>query len=86
MSELLEPKLDLLGRELKPGQFVAFCQSNSLYVGRVKKVAKVMIRVERIKTIRYMSEEVNKYPSDCCILDDKSMTWWLLKNVGPNDN
>jgi hypothetical protein len=86
MSELLEPKLDLLGRELKPGQFVAFCQSNTLYVGRIKKVAKVMVRVERLKTIRYMSEEVNKYPEDCCIISEKEMTWWLIKNVGPKHN
>lgn len=86
MSELLEPKLDLLGRELKPGQFVAFCQSNTLYVGRIKKIAKVMVRVERLKTIRYMSEEVNKYPEDCCIISEKEMTWWLIKNVGPKHN
>lgn len=85
MLEQPKPKLDLLGRELKPGQFIAFCQSNTLFVGRVKKVAKLMIRVERLKTHRYMSEEVNKYPEDCCILSEKEMTWWLIKNVGTND-
>lgn len=86
MLEQPKPKLDLLGRELKPGQFIAFCQSNTLFVGRVKKVAKLMIRVERLKTHRYMSEEVNKYPEDCCILGEKEMTWWLLKNVGTENN
>jgi len=86
MSEQPNVKLDLLGRELKAGQFVAFCQANSLYIGRVKKVAKIMVRVERMKTKRYMSEEVNKYPEDCVILNEKEMTWWLLKNVGPNSN
>jgi hypothetical protein len=79
-------KLDLLGRVLKIGQFVAFCQVNTLYIGKVKKIAKVMIRVERIKTTRYMSEEVNKYPEDCCIISEKEMTWWLLKNVGSKNN
>lgn len=86
MSEQSSPKLDLLGRELKVGQFVAFCQSNTLYVGRIKKVAKIMVRVERLKTIRYMSEEINKYPEDCCIISEKEMTWWLIKNVGPKHN
>lgn len=86
MIEESNLKLDLLGRELKAGQFVAFCQSNTLYIGKIKKVARVMVRVERVKTSKYLSEEVNKYPEDCCILSEKEMTWWLLKNVGPKNN
>jgi len=83
-SEMNIIKRDLLGKELKIGQFVAFTQGNHLYVGRVKNIAKIMIRVERIKTVRYMSEEVNKYPEDVVILEEQDMTWWLLKNVGSN--
>ncbi|NDG30598.1 hypothetical protein EB118_11075 [bacterium] len=77
-----EVKKDLLGRVLKIGQFVAFTQSNHLYVGKIKNIAKIMVRVERVKTNKYMSEEVNKYPEDIVILEERDMTWWLLKNVG----
>lgn len=81
MSKLLQPKLDLLGRELIPGQFVTFCQSNRLFIGRIKKVGKKMLKVQRLKTIKYLSDEVNKYPEDCFIIDEKLMTWWLIKNA-----
>ena len=51
-------------------------------VGKIKNIAKIMVRVERVKTNKYMSEEVNKYPEDIVILEERDMTWWLLKNVG----
>lgn len=74
-----EPKhKDKLGRLIKLGDFVAFPQSNSLYVGKITKLNNKMVKVQEISR---RPGEYNKYPNDCVKLEQTDMTWYILKNV-----
>jgi hypothetical protein len=71
---------DLLGRKVTLGDFVAFPQHNRIYVGRVLKLNKQMLRVERLKTARWLTGEVNKYSKDCVLLPTRDLHFYLLRN------
>lgn len=70
---------DKLGRIIKEGNFVAYPGGNQLQFGRVAKLNPKMIKVHELPGNRWSSESL-KYPSDLLILEDRDMTWWLLKN------
>lgn len=69
---------DKLGRVILVGDFVAFPQSNSLYVGKVTKINPKMVKVLKLPNSK---TDYNKYPSDVVKLEAKDMTWFLLKNA-----
>jgi len=71
---------DLLGRNVTLGDFVAFPQHNHIYVGRVVKLNEKMLRVERLKTARWLTGEVNKYSKDCVLLHSRDLHFYLLRN------
>lgn len=71
---------DKLGRVIQLGDFVAYPQGNSLMVGRIIKLNRIMVKVQDLTKGRWKSSEVNKYPHDCVKLEAQDMTWYILKN------
>lgn len=80
MLETPEHK-DLLGRKVGVGSFVAFTQNNRLFVGRVIKLNRQMLRIERIKHTKWMADQTNKYPYDCVVIPDKDVDFYILRNI-----
>jgi hypothetical protein len=72
---------DILGRRVGVGSFVAFTQNNRLFIGRVVKLNRQMLRVERIKHNKWMADYTNKYPYDCVVIPDKDVDFYLLRNA-----
>lgn len=70
---------DKLGRVINVGHFVAYPAHNMLQFGRVAKLNPKMVKIHELPGGRWNSES-QKYPGDLLILEDKDMTWWLLKN------
>lgn len=81
MTQEIPTHKDKLGRVLALGNFVAYPDSNSLQFGRIIKLNPKMVKVQRVPEGRYKSESL-KYPNDLVLLEDKDMTWYLLKNSG----
>lgn len=71
---------DKLGRQIQPGQFVAYPDRNSLAFGKVEKINPKMVGVHKVSKGGTWRSYTNKYPADLVILEDSAMTWWLLKN------
>ncbi len=72
---------DKLGRLIELDDFVAYPQSNSLRVGKITKLNRIMVKVLDItKPGKYKPSEYNKYPHDCVKLEQSDMTWYILKN------
>ncbi len=72
---------DKLGRVITLDDFVAYPQSNSLRVGKITKLNRIMVKVLDItKPGKYKPSEYNKYPHDCVKLEQSDMTWYILKN------
>lgn len=73
---------DKLGRSINVGDFVAYPDHNSLEFGRVQKLNSKMVGV--LPVIQHprwpQSRNTNKYPGDLVRLDEKDMTWYILKN------
>ena len=78
---VLEHK-DKLGRIISVGDFVAYPDHNSLEFGRVMKLNNKMVGV--LPVIQHprwpQTKNTNKYPPDLVRLDEKDMTWYILKN------
>lgn len=72
---------DILGRKVSVGSFVAFTQNNRLFIGKVIKLNRQMLRVERIKHSKYMADYTNKYSHDCVVIPDKDVDFYLLRNA-----
>ncbi len=72
---------DILGRRVGIGSFVAFTQNNRLFIGRVVKLNRQMLRVERIKHSKWMADFTNKYSQDCVVIPDKDVDFYLLRNA-----
>lgn len=68
---------DKLGRTISVGDFVAYPQSNSLYVGKITKLNPKMVKVLTLPKAKY---DHNKYPDDVVRLEASDMTWFMLKN------
>jgi pyruvate/2-oxoglutarate/acetoin dehydrogenase E1 component len=71
---------DLLGREVKIDDYVAFCHHNSLYVGKVIKVTPKQVRVIPIGAGRWREEGMLKYTTQCCLVGGPELTFHILKN------
>lgn len=80
MLEVPEHK-DILGRKVGVGSFVAFTQNNRLFIGKVLKLNRQMLRIERIKHNRWMADQTNKYSYDCVVIPDKDVDFYILRNL-----
>lgn len=81
MLEAPEHK-DILGRKVAVGSFVAFTQNNRLFIGKVIKLNRQMLRIERIKHNKWMADQTNKYAHDCVVIPDKDVDFYILRNIG----
>ncbi len=73
---------DKLGRLIQLDDYVAYPSHNSLQFGKVIKLNNKMIKVIKVPTGKRLDSGSNKYPNDLVKLDDKDMTFYLLKNSG----
>lgn len=80
MAKLIPEHKDKLGRLISVGDFVAFPDRNSLEFGKVMKLNNKMIGVYPVVGKRYGNRNINRYPTDLVRLDEKDMTWYILKN------
>jgi hypothetical protein len=70
---------DKLGRIISIGDFVAYPSSNTLEVGKITKINPKMIKVLKLPKAK---SDYNKYPHDVVKLEQRDMSWFLLKNGG----
>ena len=75
-----EEHKDLLGREVKIDDHVAFTHHNSLHVGKVVKVTPKQVRVVPIGPGRWGQEGMLKYTTQCCLVGGPELTYHILKN------
>jgi hypothetical protein len=80
MSKEVTIHKDKLGRVLGVGDFVAYPAHNSLEFGKVMKLNNKMVGVYPLLVKRYSDRNHNKYPQDIVRLDEKDMSWYILKN------
>ena len=71
---------DKLGRIINVGDFVAYPTRNSLEFGKVMKLNNKMVGVIPAVSKYKIYGNTNKYPIDMVRLDEKDMTWYILKN------
>jgi hypothetical protein len=71
---------DLLGREVKEDDYVAFTHHNSLYVGKVIKITPKQVRVIPMLTNYRSDKGYLKYTSQCCLVGGPELTYHILKN------
>ena len=79
MSKVEIVHKDKLGRVINVDDFVAFPQSNTLYVGKITKINPKMVKVLKLPGAK---SDYNKYPADIVKLEASDMTWYMLKNGG----
>jgi hypothetical protein len=72
---------DLLGREVKEDDTVAFCHHNMLYVGKVIKVTPKQVRVVPMVTKYRQDTGYLKYTNQCVLIGGPDLTMHLLKNL-----
>lgn len=70
---------DILGRDLRPGQVIAFSQRNMLKVGRVERLTDKMARIQPF-TKRAWGNGYLKYGSDMVILEGEDVLMYVLKS------
>ena len=75
-----EEHKDLLGREVKEEDYVAFTHHNMLYVGKVIKITPKQVRVIPIGTTYRADSGYLKYTSQCCLVGGPDLTFHILKN------
>jgi hypothetical protein len=77
MSE--EQHHDLLGREVRVDDTVAFVHTNSMYVGKVIKVTPKQVRIVPMLTKYREHSGYLKYTSQCVLIGGSDLTMWILK-------
>ena len=75
-----EEHKDILGREVREGDHVAFTHHNTLYVGKVIKVTPKQVRVIPLFSNYRRDEGMLKYTSQCCLVGGPELTFHILKH------
>jgi len=70
---------DILGRDLRPGQVIAFSQRNMLHVGKVERLTEKMARIQPFHKQRWGNGYL-KYCSDMVILEGEDVLMYVLKS------
>lgn len=72
---------DIIGRQLKVGDFVSVVIYNKLEVAKVIKLNPKMVRVKilNVKTNNWYKGEHNRYSTDMALLDGEYLTMYLIK-------
>lgn len=72
---------DLLGREVKEDDAVAFTHHNQLYVGKVIKITPKQVRVINLLSKYRDDTGYLKYTNQCVLIGGPDLTAHLLKNM-----
>lgn len=80
MTDLHLEHKDILGREVKEGDHVAFTHHNSLQVGKVTKVTPKQVRVIPLFSKYRNDTGYLKYTTQCCLVGGPELTFHILKN------
>lgn len=80
-KEQPEDHRDLLGREVKEDDAVAFTHHNTLYVGKVIKITPKQVRVVPMLTNYRSDKGYLKYTNQCVLIGGPDLTMHLLKNL-----
>ena len=78
---LHEDHRDLLGREVKEDDAVAFSHHNTLYVGKVTKITPKQVRVVPLLSQYRQSDGYLKYTNQCVLIGGPDLTAHLLRNL-----
>jgi hypothetical protein len=78
---LPEDHRDLLGREVKIDDAVAYTHHNSLYVGKVIKITPKQVRVIDMLSNYRNDTGYLKYTNQCVLIGGPDLTIHLLKNL-----
>lgn len=72
-------QVDIIGRELAVGNFVA-CEGN---VWKIEKFTPKMISLSRIKKsiTRWDKAKAHKYAHECSLLPEHEVLLWILKDA-----
>ena len=73
--------LDLLGREVKEEDTVAFVHHNMMYIGKITKVTPRQVRVVPMVTKYRQDTGYLKYTNQCVLIGGPELTAHLLKNL-----
>lgn len=71
--------LDKLGQELNVGNYVVGCHRNSVYICRILRINKVMIRIQNIRHNKYDEDGWLVYPDQTVKLSGEDATAYILK-------
>lgn len=71
--------LDKLGQELNIDNYVVGCHCNTLYICRILKINKVMIRIQDIRHNKYDEGGWLVYPDQTVKLSGEDATAYILK-------
>lgn len=79
MSE--ETRKDILGRDIRVGDYVAITHSNTMVVCAVTKFNPKMMRVHPVAGSGWRSKDgYLKYPHESVLLDGPQVTMYILRN------
>lgn len=76
-----EEHKDLIGREVKVEDAVAFSHHNTLYIGKVIKVTPKQVRVVPLLTKYRADEGYLKYTNQCVLIGGPDLIVHLLKSM-----
>ena len=77
----VEQHHDLLGREVKESDTVAFVHHNLMYVGKVIKVTPKQVRVVPMASKYHGDIGYLKYTNQCVLVGGPDLTMWILKKT-----
>lgn len=77
--EANEHHFDILGRQLRPGQVVAFCERNSLRIGKIERLTGKMTRIKPYKG-QMWGDGYLKYGRDMVVLEGEDVLMYVLKS------
>lgn len=76
-----EIRKDILGRDIKVGDFVAVPHSNTMIVTQITKINPKMLRVHPVQGSGWRSKDgYLKYPKEVVLLDAPHVTMYILKS------
>jgi hypothetical protein len=78
MAKPVPEHQDVLGQELKVDDCVAFADSGTMFIGKIKKLNPKLITIAKLGGM--WSFTIRKYPSDIVRLEDEAVTFYLLNH------
>lgn len=79
-EKVFEPRYDMIGREVKVGDYVAFQHHTELVVGKIDKFTSINISINPITKQRYRN--ISRNSLDCVkVENDKYITIYIMKKA-----